>query len=317
VEVPQVHVQEVIRHVTKTVVQEVVRHVPKIEMQIQERVVEVPHISTVEKIVEVPKVHVQEIVKHVTKHVFETRERIVEVPCVQVQERIVEHPEIHVQEVTKHVPKVVEVQEIVKNVQKVDWAGASPKSIGTGTMTGGGSLEAPTLPPSTPQAGMLHPSKLAFPQWNGEFEAPSIRFEADGLLEAPAIKQRFSPNVIEVSADRVAMNSGPTGSMLRNASASSDATTAVSAATIQCPGAPVSHLIPCEASRPVPTPLQMGSPLQPQPQPGPFSDWGLGGSPSAAHFSGGHMPPGAAGQPWQGLGGPMGHPPHMPGAFRR
>lgn len=78
------------------------------------------------------------------KPVIETREKIVEIPCVQVQERVVEHPEIHVQEVTKRVPKVMEVQEIVKNVQRVDWTGTDT------SMLSGGSVEAPTLPPCTP-----------------------------------------------------------------------------------------------------------------------------------------------------------------------
>jgi len=114
-------VQEVIKNVPKTVFQEVVHEVPKIEIQVQERIVEVPHVQVVERTVEVPKVQVQEVVKHVKKPVVEVRENIVDVPCVQVRERVVELPEVHVQEVTRHVPKVVEVQEIVKNVQKVGY----------------------------------------------------------------------------------------------------------------------------------------------------------------------------------------------------
>eukprot|EP00913_Durusdinium_trenchii_P013803 g12962.t1 len=83
----------------------------------------------------------------VKKPVIETREKIVEIPCVQVQERVVEHPEIHVQEVTKHIPKVMEVQEIVRNRQRVDWSGTDTSAIS------GASIEAPTLPPATPNAG--------------------------------------------------------------------------------------------------------------------------------------------------------------------
>merc|ERR1740121_2311865 len=89
---------------------------------------------------------------HVPKHIVETRETIIDIPVIQVKERVVEHPEIHVNEVTRHVPKVVEVQEVVKNVTKVDWQGqANAASLV-------GSMEAPataaTLPPASPGSAM-------------------------------------------------------------------------------------------------------------------------------------------------------------------
>jgi len=151
VEVPQVHVQEVLKHVPKLQVQEVIREVPKHEVRYQEKVVEVPQIHYVDKVVEVPQVHVQEVVKEVpkiqTQEIVRTvpkvevqvREKIIDVPCVQVVERTVELPEIHVQEVPKHVPKVVEVQELVRNIQRVDWDGERAVDVTT---------EGPSLSPS-------------------------------------------------------------------------------------------------------------------------------------------------------------------------
>lgn len=230
VEVPQVQIQEVVKHVPKAIVQEVIRHVPKVEIQTVERTVEVPHVQTVEKVVEVPRVHVQEIVKHVKVPVIETREVIVEVPCVQVQEKIVEHPDIHVQEVTRHVPKIVEVQEIVKNVSKVDWNASS---------ISGGSIEAPTLPPSTPanahasssvQMGAAASPANSVATATGSLSmcpgfqktgrgpnaaAPTIMLPPDAMEASrirPTIASDDDNSVFEVPADMVLVTSPPASS---------------------------------------------------------------------------------------------------------
>ncbi|CAE8582857.1 unnamed protein product [Polarella glacialis] len=236
VEVPQTVVQVVDRHVPKVHIQEVVKHVPKIQVQIQERIIEVPQVQVVERLVEVPQVHIQtvlkhvpklhiqevvkhvakavpkvviqEVLRHVPKHVIETREIIVEVPCVQVKERIVEHPQIHVQEVTRHVPKVVEVQEIVRNVSKVDWGDADASMMSNAT------FDAPTLPPSTPagsRMGSLNPTvpgpgtPASHSVRNFPIEAPSFRLP-DHAVEASLIRPRQSAarsDLCEVHPDSV------------------------------------------------------------------------------------------------------------------
>ncbi|CAE7365451.1 AHNAK, partial [Symbiodinium sp. CCMP2592] len=202
IEVPQTQVHEVVKHVPKLQVQEVVRHVPKVDVQVRERVVEVPHVRTVEKIVEVPKVQVQEVIRHVTVPKIETRERIVEVPCVQVQEKVVEHPEIRVQEVTKHVPKVVEVQELVRNRQRLDWTGADVSMV-----TAGGSLAASTLPPPTPGAV----NTRYYPVDGGV--SPSARSATTvdfGMMATPqsTMGAPVEASVIEVPANLVSISGG-------------------------------------------------------------------------------------------------------------
>eukprot|EP00438_Fugacium_kawagutii_P012530 Skav208190 [mRNA] locus=scaffold2530:512154:516298:- [translate_table: standard] len=175
--VPKLQIQEVVRHVEVQVQERIVEvpHIQTIEkvpkVQIQEVVRHEPSSDVRSELLQdgsellcgqetaasaataVGPLLLETVPAKVKKPVIETREKIVEIPCVQAA--VAAHGGCccgvttwdaveatkNCLEVIKEIPKVMEVQEIVKTVQRVDWTGETLACADVSAMSGG-SLEA-------------------------------------------------------------------------------------------------------------------------------------------------------------------------------